>query len=786
MSVTAQDIVACEITLHGQVQGVGLRPAVARLAGELRLSGSVANSASGVVVRLEGLPESIEAFHSRLPDELSESARLTTAETRTCEPVGLSGFQIVSSLLGGSFTARVPVDLATCKACFAEASKDGDRRAGYEFTSCTDCGPRYSIIEDIPFDRCRTSMSRFEMCAHCDDEYDSPFDRRFHSQTNACPTCGPKCFSDNDSFTAESAAGAVRDGRILAMKGLGGYQLIVDATNSAALVRLRKRKQRPARPLAVMVRSLSDAEALVELTDRERSVLCGPERPIVLARARTTGGTLCHSELHPGLNQLGVFLPTTPLHWLLLQHTQRPLVVTSGNVDGDPLATTRADADRDLADIADVWLHHDRDIVRPVDDSVVRVIADRPVTIRNARGLAPLSLSALDRFARQCASNGRELPPVLAVGGHQKNALALFNGHQAVLGPHIGNLDSLATRKRFVDHVESFQTLYRCEPQYVAHDSHSDYFSAQWAESSITARLPVQHHHAHVVSAMVEHDWLNREVLGVAWDGTGDGTDGTVWGGEFLRSTMHGFKRVGHLRPFHMLGGGSAVREPWRVAAALLLDAVGPDAVTTFTRKWARTIDAHAIEGLARSGLALQTTSAGRLFDGVASLILGITDSDFDGQPAMLLESAADPSVTESYDFLTNKLDDACSGVPAVHTESGRDAKCAATWQLDWRPVIRQIVSDVQYGRPASAIAAKFHRGLASGIASVCRHFHLPVVLTGGVFQNGLLTEWVLDELKSSNCEVACHSTIPPNDGGLAAGQLGIALARLNQQRREI
>ncbi len=786
MTVTEQSIMACEITLHGRVQGVGLRPTVARLASELRLSGSVANSASGVVVRLEGLPESIEAFQSRLPDELPAPAHVTIADKRSCEPSGLSGFQIVSSILGGSLTARVPVDLATCEACFAEVSTDGDRRAGYEFTSCTDCGPRYSIIEDMPFDRCRTSMSRFEMCADCDGEYASPFDRRFHSQTNACPACGPKCVNDNDSSAFESAAREILNGQILAMKGLGGYELIVDATNSAAILRLRNRKRRLARPLAVMVKSLSDAEALVELSDRERAVLCGPERPIVLARARTAGGTLCHSEIHPGLNQLGVFLPTTPLHWMLLEHTQRPLVVTSGNVDGDPLATTRADAERDLAGIADAWLHHDRDIIRPVDDSVVRVIADRPVTIRNARGLAPLSLSALDRFARQCAWNGRELPPVLAVGGHQKNALALFNGHQAVLGPHIGDLDSLATRKLFVDHVESFQTLYRCEPQFVAHDCHPDYFSTQWAESSITARLPVQHHHAHVVSAMVENNWLDRQVLGVAFDGTGDGTDGTVWGGEFLRSTMHGFKRVGHLRPFHLLGGESAIHEPWRVAVALLLDAVGQDAVGTFARTWSRTADVRAIEGLARSGLAVETTSAGRLFDGVAALILGIAGSDFDGQPAMLLESAADPIVTDGYDFLTNRLDDGCSGVPAVHAESGRDAKCAATWQLDWRPVIRQIVSDVQHGCAASEIAAKFHRGLARGIASVCQQFQLPVVLSGGVFQNGLLTEWVLDELASSDFEVACHSTIPPNDGGLAAGQLGIALARLNQQQREI
>jgi hydrogenase maturation protein HypF len=791
MSVTVQAIVACRITLHGQVQGVGLRPAIARLADELHLAGTVANSSAGVVVHVEGSAEQIEMFQSRLTQTGRASGQLSIADVQLCEPAGLSGFHIVDSLVDGPLTTRVPPDRATCDACFAEVSTDQNRRSGYEFTSCTDCGPRYSIIDAMPYDRCRTSMRPFELCGPCVDEYRSPDDRRFHSQTNACPLCGPACTSDANSLTTELAARAVLDGKILALKGLGGYQLIVDATNSEAIDRLRQRKQRPARPLAVMVQTLSDAEALAELSELERTVISGPERPIVLARARPASAysTLCQSAIHPDLNELGLFLPTTPQHWLLLQRVGRPLIVTSGNLDGDPLAATHADANQTLSGVADVWLHHNRDIVRPIDDSVVRVIANRALTIRNARGLAPLSLPAIERFTRKCAAKtGDVLPPVLAAGGHQKSAVALFNGHQAMLGPHIGDLNSLATRQRFVEHVEQLQTLYRFQPQLIVHDSHPDYFSNQWAESTNTRTLAVQHHHAHVVSGLVQHDWLDREVLGVAFDGTGDGTDGTVWGGEFLHATVHGFKRVAHLRPIRLPGGETAIREPWRVGVSLLLASAGHKSVATFARTWNQTINTKSVLSLASSQLAPETTSVGRLFDGVASLILGIVDSEFDGQPAMLLESAADPSVTGAYDLLIDGPGDAFSVLGSNRRERSSAAvrmQKSAPAQLDWRPMIRHILQDVQDGCAVSVIAAKFHRGLARGVAAMCRRFNLPVVLTGGVFQNRLLTEWVIEELKSSECEVACHSTIPPNDGGLAAGQLAIALARLSHQCKE-
>lgn len=765
MSVSVRELVACRMTLHGQVQGVGLRPALARLAVELQLSGTVANSSAGVVVQLEGTLGQIRMFQACLEEQGSFFRPLSVADEQFCQPAGHSGFRILESLADGPLMTRVPPDQATCATCLTEVSSDRDRRSGYEFTSCTDCGPRYSIIDAMPYDRCRTSMSRFELCRPCGDEYRSPDDRRFHSQTNACPTCGPVCQSAGNAESIDSAASSVLAGKILGLKGLGGYQLVVDATSREAIDRLRRRKQRPSRPLAVMVQTLAEAESLADLTDVEKAMLSSPTRPIALVKVNqgSSSSTLCHEAIHGGLQEIGLFLPTTPLHFLLLRHVGRPVVVTSGNQEGDPLALTHADAERDLSEVADVWLHHNREIVRPIDDSVVRVMAGRSVTVRNARGLAPLPLPALEHFARKrVAETGEPLPPVLAVGGHQKNAVALFNGHQAILGPHTGDLDSLMTRQRFCDYVENLQSLYRCEPRWIVHDVHPDYFSTRWAQTRAAATQSVQHHFAHVVSGLVQQDWLDREVLGVAFDGTGAGTDGTVWGGEFLQATIDGFRRVAHLRPFRIPGGEAAILEPWRLGVSLLTAAGESSSVDGFARRWKRSLHAGAVASLASSSHSVETTSAGRLFDGVASLILGLADSGFDGQPAMLLESAADTLVTTAYEL---PLDD--------------------SMQLDWRLTVRQILRDVREGKSPGVMATKFHRGLARGVASVCHRFDLPVVLTGGVFQNRLLTEWLLEELQSWHGEVACHSTIPPNDGGLAAGQLAIALAKLSRQQME-
>lgn len=770
---------ALRMTLHGQVQGVGLRPAVVRLAEELQLSGFVRNAADGVQLQVEGDAVAVDRFQRELSEHLASIARVSIADVTSCEASGAGTFQIVASLTSGPLATRVPRDLAACPACLQDVLSEADRRSGYPFASCTNCGPRYSIIDALPYDRCRTSMTAFDLCPACCDEFTSPGDRRFHAQTNACLACGPSLAlsrpdgcgdvrpyaSAGDKDAVAIAAEAVLAGKVLALRGLGGYQLIVDATNPAANARLRERKRRPLKPLAVMVRSLADAGELAVLSEAECETLAAPSNPIVLVTARSDRQTKLDEGIHPGLRELGLFLPTTPLHRLLLERVGGPLVVTSGNVDGDPLAVEPSAAERDLSGVADVWLHHDRPIVRPIDDSVVRVIANRPVTIRNARGLAPVPLPAIERFTRQFCREHEERPSVLAVGGHQKQALALFNGQQAVLGPHLGDLDSLASRQRFVQQVEQLQSLFRCDARLIVHDRHPDYFTTRWAEASGTETLAVQHHHAHVVTAMIDNDWLDREVLGVAFDGTGYGPDGTVWGGEFLRATVHGFERVAHLRPFRLPGGETAVREPWRAAASLLYETSGLESVVEFLSaprglNTSRVRDPAAVAALVESQLAPLTTSAGRLFDGVASLILDVESADFEGQPAMLLESAADISNA-----------DAC----------GFEISETSPLQIDWRPMVRQLLADRQQQCSTGLMAAKFHHSLARAIADVAQRFELPVVLTGGVFQNRLLTERVLDELAKLPREVGRHTSIPPNDGGLAAGQLAIGLAWLNR-----
>ncbi len=539
MSTSEAVVAACRMQLEGQVQGVGLRPAVARLAREVGLAGYVRNVAAGVEIHMEGPLGRIEEFRRRVQGELPGEARLSAVSSDGCQPLGMDGFAIVESNTSGPLTTRVPADVATCAACLAEVVRAADRRFQYAFISCTGCGPRYSIIDAMPYDRCRTSMQAFDLCQRCAAEYDRAEDRRFHAQTNACGVCGPSLQSEHGSreqaFLLGAAADAVLAGDVLALRGLGGYQLVVDATNEAAVKRLRLRKRRSQKPLAVMVQTLEDAERLVVLTEQTRTLLSASDRPIVLLPVRVPGPLAV--GIHPELTELGLFLPTTALHWLLLDRVNRPLVVTSGNLEGEPLVTAVDAAQHELSGIADCWLHHDREIWRPIDDSVVRVISARPVTLRLARGLAPLSLPAMEGLLKQRTGGlDADLPAVLAVGGHQKNAVALFNGSQAVLGPHIGDLDSVATRQRFVGHVEELLTLYRCPPPVIVHDLHPDYFTTRWAQESGSRTLGVQHHHAHVVSAMLENGWLSREVLGVACDGTGYGSDGTVWGGEFLRA----------------------------------------------------------------------------------------------------------------------------------------------------------------------------------------------------------------------------------------------------------
>ncbi len=760
-------LAAAQLTLTGRVQGIGLRPAVARFAQQLSLQGYVANTAGGVEIHVEGPPHDVQRFERELPAHLPAAADLTSTQSKCVEPTGCESFLVGQTSpapsrddppAGSVLAARVPADVVVCNTCLAETQQATDRRHAYPFTSCTDCGPRYSIIDRMPYEREHTSMAEFSLCDRCQSEYGSAFDRRFHAQGNACASCGPQIWLRDEhdrirgrgTAAVPAAAAALRDGRIVALRGLGGYQLLVDATLPEAVERLRQRKQRRGKPLAVMVPSLAAASQLARLDDTERGLLQSPAGPIVVVAARDD------ARLAPavtnGLNTIGLMLPTTPLHWLLLDAVQRPLVCTSANVEGEPLVYEASSSATPLCGVADLWLEHDRPIRRPLDDSVVRVMAGQPVAIRLARGYAPLPL------ALNCET------PLLALGGHQKAALALCNGSQAVLGPHIGDLETVAARQRFVAQLHDLSRLYGSSEGQLVCDQHPEYFTTVWAESHQARGLTqVQHHHAHVVAGMLEHGWLDRQVLGVSFDGTGYGTDCTIWGGEFLRATAAGFERVGHLRPFSLPGGERAVREPWRVATALVREAAGDEAAA---RLAFHTGEAHSLLPVLRSPrLCPTTTSAGRLFDGVAALILGSERCEFEGQAAMLLEAACDLSQPGAYEFVIT------AGAPR---------------QLDWRPLVQRILRDRTTGVPPACMATRIHRGLARAIFELCRCYApLPVVLGGGVFQNRVLVELLAELFHAADQRVGLPGMIPPNDGGLAAGQLAVAATLARQGRTD-
>ena len=743
--------IARRITLSGRVQGLGVRPAIARLAEECRLAGTVSNRLEGVEIDIEGSPEHIEHFQQRLPSRLPAAAKVESIETTVTPTAGRNEFHIEERPFTGLVRTQIPQDLAACADCLADVASERNRRQDYPFTSCTNCGPRYSIVDAMPFERSRTQMASFAMCSACQAEYSDSTDRRFHAQTNACSNCGPQvwCVERYGRLVARHGAAVkaavdhILRGLIVAVRGIGGYQLVCDATSDQAVARLRERKRRPKKPLAVMVADLSVAERLADLDHASRDLLVGPANPIVLLPARSGNGLA--SAIHPELESVGVMLPTTPLHWLLVRDCGRPLVVTSGNREGDPLAVEVDEAADRLRNVADLWLHHDRPIARPVDDSVIRMIAGRPMTLRLARGLAPLSLD-LPEYA-----------PAVAVGAHQKSAIALSNGAQAILGAHVGDLGSVRASERFLAEAANSAALYGATRPLWIHDPHPDYFTTQWAQNQMGSHIAVQHHHAHVAATMLEHGWLDREVLGVAFDGTGYGTDGTIWGGEFLLATAAGFRRVGHLREFPLAGGETAIREPWRVAVALVEQAAGAKGLTGVFADRLHDGAARLLPLLERSHLSPRTTSAGRLFDGVAALALGIERAEFEGFPAMRLEAVADRTVETAYTFAVEEH------IPLRH---------------DWRPMIVELLTDLNKGMDAGTIAMRFHRGLAAAVATICRRFApLPVALGGGVFQNRLLIELFLELMSGSNQLVEFPSRIPPNDGGLAAGQLAVGLA---------
>ncbi len=709
------------LTLRGAVQGVGFRPFVYRLATEMSLTGWVLNSSAGLVIEVEGAPDELRRFEQRLEAERPKASVVNVRETAWIPAQGSTRFEIHHSDSDSAKSVNVLPDLATCPDCRAELFDPANRRFQYPFTNCTNCGPRYTIVVDIPYDRPNTTMREFVLCPACREEYENPANRRFHAQPNACPVCGPRL----DHTIADTAA-ALRKGEIVALKGIGGFQLLVDARQDAAVARLRQRKHREEKPFALLMPSLETAREYCEIAPAEQDLLESQAAPIVLLQPKP-GTDIAWNVAHCS-PYLGVMLPYSPLHHLLVRQFPFPLIATSGNRSDEPIAIANDEATTRLKDIADQFLMHNRPIVRACDDSVVRLTRGRAGILRRARGYAPLGIRV-----------SRNVPPVLAVGGHLKNTVAIGVGQDVFLSQHIGDLETFEARHAFQRAIDDLCRLYSFKPEAVVCDLHPDYASTQWAEESGLPLIRVQHHQAHVAACAAENQ-VEGPYLGVSWDGTGYGLDGAIWGGEFFhvenrRAENNQYERVAYLRPFNIPGGDAAVREGWRSAASVLFEALGPEAVDSPVRPM-----------LERKINVLPTTSVGRLFDAVASITGLAQKNRFEGQAAMLLENEIGRLCTEE----------------AYPLPGG-----------DWAPLIAAVVADKAAGIAVPVIAARFHNALVNWIVEVAKQVALKqIIFSGGVFQNRYLTEHAAAALESRGFVVHTHRQVPPNDGGIALGQV--------------
>jgi hydrogenase maturation protein HypF len=763
------------IEVRGIVQGVGFRPFVYKLAHSLGLTGYVFNSSSGVTIEIEGDEVTLHAFIETLRTEspqLSAIAAISVSDVATLRDAGFSIRESHEEY--GGFSLISP-DAGTCDACWRDFGDPRNRRFGYPFTNCTHCGPRYTIIQDIPYDRATTTMSDFTMCSACATEYADPNDRRFHAQPNACGVCGPSLelvargassadcsFANKDSLTLiREARTLLRAGNILAVKGLGGFLLACDASNDAAIAELRRRKRRSDKPFALMARDVAATRNLCEVSAEDEAALLDVRRPIVVL-PRLTGADVSNG-VAPGTDTLGVMLPYTPLHYLLFSDSPEmasqftSLVMTSGNLSEEPIVVSNAEALRQLDGVADWFLLHNRDIAMRVDDSVVRMFEGRERVLRRSRGFVPQTIDL-----------GIEMGEVLAFGGELKNTFCLTKGHYAILSQHIGDLENYETMQFFEETLDRLKHLFRVSPRAVAHDLHPGYWSTRMAlASTIERKIGVQHHHAHIASCMAENH-LRGKVIGVAFDGTGFGTDGKIWGGEFMVADFSAFTRRAHLRYVPLPGGDAAVRQPWRMALSYLRDAFGQDipaGLARFPGVTEKQIDLVDTM-LTKRIQTVETSSCGRLFDAVAAILGLASEVTFEGQAAIALETAAARST-------------AGRGAPnAGHYPF--DVNSLEPLSLDLRATIMAIAREVLQGRAAEDISAKFHNTLAAAIVEICVRIResdglTRICLSGGTFQNLYLLERTIVELRRRNFDVFLHVLVPANDGGIALGQAVIA-----------
>jgi hydrogenase maturation protein HypF len=746
-----------QIHVEGMVQGVGFRPFIYALATESGLGGFVLNNSAGVVIELEGNRQALDRFLEDLREQAPPQALI---EKIVCDAIPARGekrFTIGPSSDGEEGRAFISPDRAICDECRKELFDPSNRRHRHPFVNCTNCGPRFTIIREVPYDRDHTTMTAFPMCAECEREYHDPTSRRFHAQANACFRCGPEVrlihsngSEVNDTDPVSAAARLLRSGAILALKGLGGYHLACNALDEDAVANLRGRKKREGKPFALMAEDIQTIERFCLVSEGEKLLLASPERPIVLLEKRNQS-EITHG-IAPGQKYLGWMLPYTPLHCLLTMHSGLPLVMTSGNVSEEPIAYSDSDALQCLSGIADYFLVHNREIHTRCDDSVIREFDSREVIIRRSRGYAPRPIALSRRFAQH----------TLACGAHLKNTFCLGKDHQAFLSHHIGDLENYETLTSFIDTIEKFKSFFDIQPSLIAHDLHSDYLSSKYAAGlKDVTKIGVQHHHAHIVSCMAEHG-LDGSVIGVAFDGLGYGADGTLWGGEFLVADLTSYARRAHLRYVSLAGGASAIRQPWRSALSYVKDALGRNPLALELPGW-QTMSVKKVELVERmldlNVNTFRTSSCGRLFDAVAS-VLGLGhEADFEGQAAMALEAAAGEGIEDDYPFEIEERE---------------------PLQIDTRPAMACLVREALAKSETGLMAAKFHNTLVTLITEVCLRVRKAerlnrVCLSGGTFQNMYLLKRAVTRLRQHGFEVFVNSKVPPNDGGISLGQAVIA-----------
>jgi hydrogenase maturation protein HypF len=750
-----------KIEIKGTVQGVGFRPFIYRLAGRMDLKGYVLNSTAGVSIEVEGERNKLEEFINRINNEKPVNSTILTMYYTFLDVIGYSDFQIKESQNNGDLSSLILPDVAICDDCLNEMFDRTNRRYLYPFINCTNCGPRLSIIESLPYDRQNTSMKSFQMCPECRKEYENPNDRRFHAQPVACTNCGPsiqlwngegKLITENYDALKETAE-KIKDGKIIALKGLGGFHLIVDASNEDAVKRLRLRKHREEKPFAVMFPGLNSIKDICFISNLEEKLLLSSEAPIVLLENKNIISAVVNS-VAPYNPYLGIMLPYTPLHHLLMRELNIAVVATSGNISDETICIDEKEAIIRLKGIADFYLVHNRPIIRPVDDSIVRVINESVMIIRRARGYAPLSLS----WKKTPVKN------ILAVGAHLKNTISYTKGNNIFISQHIGDLSTSEANNNFYTAIKDYTEMYKVEPEYIIADLHPGYISTKYANSSNKKIISVQHHIAHIASCMMENN-INDDILGVAWDGTGYGFDGTIWGGEFFSADTNGFHHIAQFKKFKLAGGDKSITDIKRSAIGLLYEIFGASHDSFPEEKFLniRRTDLKIILKMLENNInCTETSSVGRLYDAV-SYLLGICEkSSYEGQAAMMLEYAADKKEDQYYNFHLLK------SKPVI---------------IEWRPIILDILNDIENKIVSSIISARFHNTMAEIILQIAKMFNKKkIVLSGGCFQNILLLKKTINKLEKYNYQAYWHHLVPTNDGGISLGQIALALREINER----